>query len=123
MSYRGTVHQLCGFDVTKNQFEYTVKKFCESNSIEEVILDKKRSGRSVRSPEVIRTVKQFIEVSTKISIEKYWTRDCLNFVPMRAAVSRLLLRLMVVILNIFFICVFFTYLYTMNFYYCSLFDR
>ena len=59
MSYRGTVHQLCGFDVTKNQVEYTVKKFCESNSIEDVILDKKRSGRlkSVRSPEVICTVK------------------------------------------------------------------
>ena len=112
MSYRGTVHQLCGFDVTKNQVEYTVKKFCESNSIEEVILDKKRSGRlkSVRSPEVIRTVKQFIEVSTKISIEKYWTRDCVNFVPMRAAVSRLLLRLMVVILNIF-LCVFSLHVY------------
>ena len=78
----------CGFDVTKNQVEYTVKKFCESNSIEEVILDKKRSGRlkSVRSPEVIRTVKQFIEVSTKISIEKYWTRDCINFMLMRDAV-------------------------------------
>ena len=99
--------------MTKNQVEYTVKKFCESNSIEEVILDKKRSGRlkSVRSPEVIRTVKQFIEVSTKISIEKYWTRDCINFVPMRAAVSRLLLRLMVVILNNFFVC----FLYIYNF--------
>ena len=93
------------------QVEYTVKKFCESNSIEEVILDKKRSGRlkSVRSPEVIRTVKQFIEVSTKISIEKFWTRDCVNFVPMRAAVSRLLLRLMVVVLNIFYVC--FLYIY------------
>ena len=106
MSYRGSVHQFRGFDVTKNQVEYTVKKFCESNSIEEVILDKKRSGRlkSVRSPEVIRTVKQFIEVSTQISIEKYWTRDCINCVLMRAAVSRLLSRLMVVILNNF-LCV------------------
>ena len=55
-----------------------MKKFCESNSIEEVILDKKRSGRlkSVRSPEVICTVKQFIEVSTKISIEKRLSKFC-----------------------------------------------
>ena len=62
MSYSQIAHQLRGFNVTKNQVQYTVEKFRESDSIETACLDKVRSGRprSKRTPEVIQAVRQKI---------------------------------------------------------------
>jgi transposase len=72
MSYRDIVHHLRAFDVTKNHVEYTIKKFKESNNVDESILDKPRSGRprSKRSPQIIRSVGAKIERNPNKPIRK-----------------------------------------------------
>ena len=72
MSYRDIVHHLRAFDVTKNHVQHTVKKFKKSNSVEDSILDKPRSGRprSRRSPQIIRSVRAKIERNPNKPIRK-----------------------------------------------------
>ena len=72
MSYRDIVHHLRAFDVTKNHVQHTVKKFKKSNSVEDSILDKPRSGRprSKRSPQIIRSVRAKIEGNPNKPIRK-----------------------------------------------------
>ena len=56
----------------KNHVQHTVKKFKESNSVEDSILDKPRSGRprSKRSPQIIRSVRAKIERNPNKPIRK-----------------------------------------------------
>ena len=56
----------------KNHVQHTVKKFKKSNSVEDSILDKPRSGRprSKRSPQIIRSVRAKIEGNPNKPIRK-----------------------------------------------------
>ena len=71
MSYSQIAHQLRGFNVTKNQVQYTVKKFRESDSI---------SGRprSKRTPEVIQAVRQKIYRNPRRSMSKLAKEHCMS---------------------------------------------